>query len=146
MVHRNFQSTQDMVNNLLEMASRLDVLERLLAADSADILGPAPNLLVLHFQLNQLESFRNQTMHQAKKSSPSSKTTLTRWFERLNNVLAAFEQYLLDLARNILGIVRAGHPHVVVRLIKIAEMEGKEDEKVRQNSSFAICHLFIALS
>lgn len=129
MVHRNFQSTQEMVNNLLEMASKLDVLEKLLASDSADILGPAPNLLVLHFQLNQLESFRNQTMHQAKKASSSSRATLTRWFERLNNILAAFDAYILDLARNVLNIVRAGHPHVVVRLIKIAEVEGKEDEK-----------------
>jgi hypothetical protein len=125
------------------MASKLDVVERLLSADSADILGPAPNLLVLHYQLNQLETFRNQTMHQAKKASPSSKTTLTRWFERLNNVLAAFEEYLMGLARNILGIVRAGHPHVVVRLIKIAEAEGKEDEKVRQTFSLlTIAHLF----
>lgn len=125
-----------MVNNLLEMASKLDVLEKLLASDSADILGPAPNLLVLHFQLNQLESFRNQTMHQAKKASSSSRATLTRWFERLNNILAAFDAYILDLARNVLNIVRAGHPHVVVRLIKIAEVEGKEDEKVRLNLYF----------
>jgi hypothetical protein len=133
MVHRNFQSTQEMVNNLLEMASKLEVLEKLLESDSSDILGPAPNLLILHFQLNQLESFRNQTMHQAKKASPSSRTTLTRWFERLDRVLAAFDDYILDLARNVLNIVRAGYPHVVVKLVKIAEVEGKEDEKVRPN-------------
>ncbi|RDB23407.1 Exocyst complex component sec6 [Hypsizygus marmoreus] len=129
MVHRNFQLTEEMVNNLLEMASKLDVLERLLAADSADILGPAPNLLVIHYHLNQLEAFRNQTMHEAKKASPSSRATLQRWFERLNHIIAAFDEYILDLARNVLNIVRAGYPDVIVRLIKIAEIEGKEDEK-----------------
>ncbi|KAG6857436.1 hypothetical protein H0H87_003503 [Tephrocybe sp. NHM501043] len=130
MVHRNFQSTEEMVNNLLEMAEKLDIIERLLAQDSANILGPAENLLALHYQLNQLEAFRNHTMHQAKQASPSSRATLQRWFERLNQVIAAFDEYVLELARNVLGIVRAGYPDVVVRLIKIAELEGKEDEKV----------------
>ncbi len=119
-----------MVNNLLDMASKLDDIERRLASDSKDILGPAPNLLSIHYQLNQLENFRNQTMHQAKKAKPSSQQTLARWFERLNNVIAAFDEYILELAANILNLIRAGHPDVVVRLVKVAEVEGREDEKV----------------
>lgn len=130
MVHRNFQSTEEMVNNLLEMASKLDVLERMLEADSTNILGPASNLLVIHFQLNQLEAFRNQTLHESKKASASSRATLSRWFERLNQVIEAFDEYIVELARNVLNIIRAGYPDVIVRLIKIAEIEGKEDEKV----------------
>jgi exocyst complex component 3 len=130
MVHRNFESTEEMVNNLLDMASRLDELEYMLASDSREILGPAPNLLVIHYQLNQLERFRNQTMHQAKKASADARNTLTRWFERLNKDISAFDEYVLELARNILNLVRAGQSNVVVRLIKIVEVEGKEDEKV----------------
>lgn len=130
MVHRNFESTEEMVNNLLDMATKLDDIERMLASDSKDILGPAPNLLIIHYQLKQLENFRNQTMHQAKKAKQSSQQTLARWFERLNNVIAAFDEYILELARNVLNLVRAGHPDVVVKLIKIAEVEGREDEKV----------------
>jgi exocyst complex component 3 len=130
MVHRNFESTEEMVNNLLDMASRLDELEYMLASDSREILGPAPNLLVIHYQLNQLERFRNQTMHQAKKASADARNTLTRWFERLNKDISAFDEYILELARNILNLVRAGQSNVVVRLIKIVEVEGKEDEKV----------------
>jgi len=130
MVHRSFESTEEMVNNLLAMGAQLDDLEQMLAADSREIVGPAPNLLVIHYQLNQLERFRNQTMHEAKKALPSSQATLTRWFERLNKVIAEFDEYVLQLARNILNLVRAGHSDVVVKLIKIAEVEGKEDEKV----------------
>lgn len=130
MVHRNFESTEEMVNNLLDMATRLDELEYMLASDSREILGPAPNLLVIHYQLNQLERFRNQTMHQAKKASADARHTLTRWFERLNKDISAFDEYVLELARNILNLVRAGQSNVVVRLIKIVEVEGKEDEKV----------------
>ncbi|KAF8430629.1 hypothetical protein L210DRAFT_3026859 [Boletus edulis BED1] len=35
----------------------------------------------------------------------------------------------MELARNILPLVRAGFPDVVFKLIKIAEFEGREDEK-----------------
>lgn len=137
MIHRNFEQTEEMVNNLLGMNSRLDALEDMLVADSEDILGPAPNLLPMHFQINQLENFRNQTMHQAKKASADSRNRLTMWFERLNKVIEAFDEYILALARNVLNIARARHPEVIVKLIKIAEIEGREDEKVRR--IFFVC-------
>lgn len=120
-----------MVSNLLAMNSKLADVEDLLAADRADILGGSPNLLRIHHQINQLEGFRNQTMHQAKKASASSRATLTRWFERLNKVIEAFDEYILALAGNVLPLVRANRPEVIVKLIKIAEVEGREDEKVR---------------
>lgn len=131
MVHRNFQTTEDMVNNLLDMTAQLDQLEHMLASDSREIVGPAPNLLVIHFQLNQLERFRNQAMHQAKKASAQSQTNLARWFARLDKVIANFDEYIIQLARNVLNLVRAGDTDVVVKLLKIADIEGKEDEKVR---------------
>lgn len=134
MVHRNFEQTEEMVNNLLEMNSKLEMLEQMLLEDSNDILGPAPNLLRIHFQLNRLEAFRNQTMHQAKKSSLDTRTTLTRWFERLTRILEAFDEYVLDLAKNILPIVRSGNPDVIVRLMKVVEMEAREDEKVSSHA------------
>jgi exocyst complex component 3 len=48
MVHRNFEQSEEVVNNLLEMTSK-----------------PAPDLLHIHFQIDRLEAFQNQTMHQA---------------------------------------------------------------------------------
>lgn len=131
MVHRNFESTEEMVNNLMEMANRLDHLEQMLAADSRYIIGPAPNLLIIHYHLNQLERFRNHTMHEAKRASASSQQTLARWFERLNQFIERFDEYIVELAKNILPLARAGYTDVIVRLVKIAEVEGKEDEKVR---------------
>ena len=131
MVHRNFESTEDMVNNLLDMTSQLDHLEHMLASDSREIVGPAPNLLVIHFQLNQLERFRNQTMHQAKRASAHSQTSLARWFARLDKVIADFDEYIVQLARNVLNLVRSGDADVVVKLLKIADIEDKEDEKAR---------------
>ncbi|CAL1715329.1 unnamed protein product [Somion occarium] len=129
MVHRNFVQTEEMVNNLLDMSSKLDMLEDMLARDSEDILGPAPNILRIHYQLNKLEAFRNQTIHQAKRSSADVRRTLTQWFDRLNKIISAFDEYVLAIAQNILPIVRAGYPDVIVKLMKIVEIEGREDEK-----------------
>jgi exocyst complex component 3 len=123
-----------MVNNLLEMNSRLDDIEAMLAEDQQNLLGPAPNLLPIHLQLTQLESFRNETMHQAKKASAEARSRLTRRFERLTRVIEAFDEYFTNLCRNLLSLARAGHPEVIVKIVKIAEVEGKEDEKVILNA------------
>ena len=130
MVHRNFEQTEDMVINLLEMDSRLDNIEEMLAIDQNDFVQPAVNLLPIHLQLTQLESFRNETMHQAKKASSESRNKLSRRFERLTGVIEAFDEYIVELSRNILLLARSGHLEVIVKIVKIAEAEGKEDEKV----------------
>jgi exocyst complex component 3 len=130
MVHRNFEQTEEMLTNLREMNSRLDGIEAMLYADQEDILGPTPNLLPIHFQLTQLENFRNETMHQAKKASAESRNKLARRFERLSGVIDVFDKYIMELSRNILPLARAGRPEVIVKMVKIAELEGKGDEKV----------------
>lgn len=68
-------------------------------------------------------------MHQARKASADSRHRLGLWFDRLNKVIEAFDEYILALARNMLSLVRAGHPEAIVKLIKIVEIEGWEDEK-----------------
>ncbi|KAG8714422.1 SNARE-binding exocyst subunit S6 [Ceratobasidium sp. 423] len=128
-VHRNFSQTEEMVNNLLSMHAKIDAVEEMLMVDRQDILGPAPNLLAVHYQLNQLEAFRNQTTHQAKSADADARKTLSRHFERLNKLSKAFDEYIFELGSNVLPIVRARNPGVIVRLIKICEIEGREDEK-----------------
>ncbi|KAI0796082.1 exocyst complex component sec6 [Abortiporus biennis] len=129
MVHRNFELTEEMVNNLIEMDSKLDQLQEMLETESQDILGPAPNLLRIHFQINKLEAFRNQTMHQAKRSPADTRRTLIQFFDRLSKLIEAFDKYVLELAANVLPIVRAGYPEVIVKLMKVVEIEAREDEK-----------------
>ncbi|CAG7851576.1 SubName: Full=Related to SEC6-protein transport protein {ECO:0000313/EMBL:CCA72681.1} [Serendipita indica DSM 11827] len=128
-VHRNFAQTEEMVNNLLDMDDKLGNLEYMLDADSRDPQGPNEHLLELHYQLNQLEAFRNETMHMAKSATPQTRSTLTQYFSRLNRLSTAFDAHIIVLAKNILPLVRAGYTNVVVKLLKIAEMEGREDEK-----------------
>jgi exocyst complex component 3 len=124
-----------MVQNLKSMADRVSNLHALLQSDMSHPLGPAgpaPNLLIIHFQLQQLEAFRNETLHQAKKGSAEERAVLVNWFERLDRVGMEFEAWLWEIAGNIVELVRKGNGSTVVRLLKIVEFEGREDEKVSE--------------
>lgn len=112
------------------MTLKLDDLAEMLHAEQQNIFSPATNLLPIHHQLRQLETFRNETLLQAKSAKSQSLKVLNRRFERLDKVIAEFSAYIGALSRNVLPIVRAGYPEVIVKLCKIAELEGLEDQKV----------------
>jgi hypothetical protein len=134
-----------MIENLRDMVDKIARIEDMLAQERRDPLGPARNLLPIHFHLSQLETFRNETVLQAKRAGPDAKAKLDRYFERLGgtievcvyqglassaiNVSQAFESHYLHLAGSLLDIARAGHPEVAVKIAKIAEVEGGRDEK-----------------
>ena len=82
-LHRSFVQTLEMVNQLRDMYDKIEYCEALLQRDRQDPLGPAPNLLAVHYSLTQLESFRNETVLQAKRSKRADMETLNRYFERL---------------------------------------------------------------
>ena len=120
-----------MVTSLSGMYSRLSHISELLSLDRAAPLGPAPNLLPIHYHLTELETFRNETLAQAKRShsSPASKETLEQYFERLGETIEAFEAHYFRLARDLLELARSGNAAVAVKIAKIAEVEGARDQK-----------------
>lgn len=147
-IHRNLSQTAQIVSNLRAMSSKVHQLSIMLESDRAQgAKGPSPNLLIIHYQLNQLEGFRNETMHLAKKGTGSGSAagpyqeskdaerkqnemqTLIRWFERLDDLTKEFEDWLWELASNVIGLVREGNGGTVVRLLKIIDVESKEDQK-----------------
>lgn len=127
-----------MVTNLRSMSDRVDNLFALLAADQNQKLGPAgpsPNLLIIHFQLQQLEAFRNETLHQAKRADAAERQVLQDWFSNLDRLGEEYEKWLWEIGGRIVELVRRRNGGTVVRLLKVIEFEGKEDEKV----SFGSC-------
>lgn len=138
-IHRNLNQTAQIVKNLQSMSERVANLDALLTSDQSHPLGPcgpSPNLLAIHYQLQQLEAFRNETLHQAKTSAAKGeqaqedRRTLVQWFERLDDLGNRFEGWLWAIASEILETVREGNGGTIVRLLKIIEVEGKEDQKV----------------
>lgn len=86
-IHRHFTRTLEMVNQLRDMYDKIDYIEQMLAQDRSNPLGPADNLLPIHYHLTQLESFRNETILQAKRASNEAIATLDRYFDRLAGTL-----------------------------------------------------------
>lgn len=113
------------------MYSRLSHISDLLALDSHDLLGPSPNLLPIHYHLSELETFRNETLAQAKRggSSAASKRTLEQYFERLGETIDQFERHYFRLAKSLIALTRAGNAAVAVKMAKIAEVEDTRDRK-----------------
>lgn len=121
------------------MSEKVDHIIHLLNSDrnqKQGPSGPSPNLLPIHYQLQQLEAFRNETLHQAKKSEQAEREILVRWFEKLDQVGVDFEAWLWEIGGRVVDLARRGNGGTVVRLLKIVEFEGKEDEKVSRVGSF----------
>ena len=120
-----------MVTSLRGMYTRLSHISDLLSSDRADPLGPSPNLLPIHYHLTELETFRNETLAQAKKGKSGTRATQTleQYFERLGETIEAFEAHYFRLARELLELARAGNAAVAVKIAKIAEVEGARDQK-----------------
>ncbi|KAH8916622.1 exocyst complex component Sec6 [Atractiella rhizophila] len=143
-VHRNFVLASETTTNLRNLQTRIKAVKKLLSIDRADPLGPSKNLLQIHYQVSEMEKFRNETVMRAKKSTPEEKKTLDRYFEPVGELIEEFEAHYLLLAGSILEIVRKGNPTVVIKIVKIAEVEGALDEKSvtikllrRQNNDIA---------
>lgn len=120
-----------MVRSFQEISSKVQLVESMLAQDIEDGYDhPQMNLLPCHFQLLQLEAFRNETLHQAKKGKPEELAAVKEYFERLDRVLKAFEDRLWELAGMTLELVRNGRSDAVVKVLKVVEAEGREDQRV----------------
>ncbi len=62
---------------------------------------------------------------------------MTRYYDRLDKLVDAFDEYILHLSRNILPSFARVIPDATVKVMKVIEAKGPEDEKVRTNPRFA---------
>ncbi|EPQ29853.1 uncharacterized protein PFL1_02526 [Pseudozyma flocculosa PF-1] len=128
-IHRNFVQTETTLAKLDSLPGKIELLAAMLSESQEDPMGPAPNLLPLHFHLSELERFRNETFQIARSCSADVRSTVAEFFAPLDGLVSSFERYLLDLGERTLDLVREGRGGVVVKLIKIVEKESREDEK-----------------
>ncbi|TIA87730.1 hypothetical protein E3P99_03017 [Wallemia hederae] len=130
MIHRNFGQVEETVENLRQMYTKIQSIEQWLDDDRQDPQGPNDNLIPIHTELSQLETFKNHALYQANELDVHTRDTLQRHFHRLEALIEEFQLHLQDLAKHILDIVRYGDQSVVERMIQIVEHEQQEDDKV----------------
>ncbi|KAG0244581.1 SNARE-binding exocyst subunit S6 [Actinomortierella wolfii] len=127
--HQNFVATQTLVNNLQELYHDVQEIEEKMENDRKSLLGPAPNLLMVHYSLHKLEELRDSTLHQARNEPLDVTVTLKQYFGRLDKVIEGFTDYLMELSRKILELIKHKQGSVIVRVIKIIESEELLDAK-----------------
>lgn len=115
----------DQFKKLNDQIKRTSVL---LEQDCANVIGENENILLVHYQLQQLEKFRNDTMVQARGASVDILSTLSNSFKRVDILEQQFDHYLWDLTSRTLDLLKTGHGSTIVRLVKIIEIEEKLDE------------------
>lgn len=118
-IHKKFEA----------MSQDVQTLTRVLQQYQQDIYGSAPELLALHYKISQWETFRNEALHLAGSSAPDTREQLIAMLSPLEDLLDAFEYYMVSLFANTLQLARRGQSSVVVRLVKIMERENQEDER-----------------
>ncbi|KAJ3190257.1 SNARE-binding exocyst subunit S6 [Gaertneriomyces sp. JEL0708] len=126
--HQNFVATKAMVEQFQQLNDQVARIRSLLREDAKDLLGPAHNLLLVHYKLQQLEMFRNSTLAKARRSPTDVQNTLYNYFNKVDQFESEFENYLFAIARNTVELVKNGHASAVVRMIKVIETEEKADE------------------
>ncbi|WFD30873.1 SNARE-binding exocyst subunit S6 [Malassezia sp. CBS 17886] len=128
-VRRILDQTTGLLSRFESLPHEMQTLAGLIAQYQADLLGPAPDLLALHFTVARWETFRNKTLLLVAEGEAATQAQVMVLLEPLDRVLAAFETYLMMLCAHVLDLVRHQQQGVVVRLVKIIEQEGREDER-----------------
>lgn len=122
-VHQNFLKTREVIKRFQALSNRVEQLALLLAKERKSLLGPAEELVKLHYEAFQLKLFRVKTLQQVKTSTKEVQASVAAYFRKLEGFLDDFDAHLGDLACSLLPLVQAGQHSVVVRLAKILDFE-----------------------
>ena len=130
-VHRNFEATRAMESGLAGFNDDVAEVERLLLDDEKD-LENQPNLLEAHMRLTKLRDFRDEAMYEISRAKDMSlQQTLEEWFQGLESVVDLFDEHIGQTCMNLINLVQADKPGIIVRLAIVISAEEKNDERVR---------------
>ncbi|KAJ3103186.1 SNARE-binding exocyst subunit S6 [Phlyctochytrium planicorne] len=126
--HQNFVATKLLVEQFQKLNAQISRAQRILREDASHAEPTGENLLFVHYQLQMLEAFRDNTMRKSRNSPDEVLITLERYFEKVDELSEAFESLLWMVGRRTLDLVKNGNAGAVVRVVKIIETEEQADE------------------
>ncbi|KAJ2995911.1 SNARE-binding exocyst subunit S6 [Globomyces sp. JEL0801] len=126
--HQNFTTTKLLTERFQKMNQEMNRVSKLLDEDCKRIIGNADNLLLVHNGIHHLVIFRNQIMRKARGLSSDVMNTLANLFKKLEQLESKFEDFIWNLAKNTIELVKNGFQSTVVRLMKVVDAEEKLDE------------------
>ncbi|KAE8226531.1 hypothetical protein CF319_g889 [Tilletia indica] len=129
LIHRQFVQTASTLEKLVHLESNVHQLDSMLHQTMEESNGSMPLLLPLHYHISNLQLFRNETIQVGKSCSSEIRGTLSDVFAPFDDLVRRFEEFFFSLAERSVDIVRDGQNSVVIRLLKIVEKEGRDDEQ-----------------
>lgn len=117
-----------MVEQFQQLNNQVSRIQKLLQEDLKEPDGPADNLLLIHYQLQQLETFRNTTISRARGSTSDVINTLQEYFKKVDQLGQDFDGYFWQVASRTVNLIKFGYASTVVQMVKIIETEERADE------------------
>ncbi|KAK2871966.1 hypothetical protein FQN49_002663, partial [Arthroderma sp. PD_2] len=143
-IQRNFEAVLFMKKGMESFQGDVAEVERLLREDDRDMENQ-PNLLNIHMAISRLRDFRDEAMDQIRRAKDkSSEATLIELFEGLGPAIEWFDDHLGTACMNIIPLVQADNPGMVVRLAVVIANEEKNDAKVRALQEAQKDHEYLA--
>ncbi|ODQ67393.1 exocyst complex component Sec6 [Nadsonia fulvescens var. elongata DSM 6958] len=140
-IHEGFCETQEFIDNIKTFHQKLSYVEDLIDQDCPDgsirLESKVPNFLKIHYTLNKLWEFRDNSSYYASKSSDDTRRTITKYFSGLQGVVGKFDRLIFEnIAQNLLEIIRVENYDLVVRTAKIIECERDFEKKIKFSHQF----------
>lgn len=115
----NFQTISGRINEMLDYELSQDYVET-----------GCPNLLSIHYLLTQIRDFQDQMVVMASVSNDDIQRTVKKVFTSVSELVNKFDELLETLIYDIVEIARSGQTSLVIRLLKIINIEEREDIKI----------------
>ncbi|PVV02652.1 hypothetical protein BB560_002891 [Smittium megazygosporum] len=88
------------------------------------------NILVMHYNINELEKFQKQATQLTENCDDDVKQTLTDLFVDFVNVRDAFEKFLFKLFSKTYDLAAEQRYNMIIHLVKIVEAEERNDATI----------------
>lgn len=126
----NFDLTQKFVAHFEGFELQTKQVGQLMESDGDyDLENKMPNLVPVHYMLNQLRVVREEATRylSMKDATSDTRLTLKRLYEPLDYLVERFDYTLTQIGENLLETLRSGNSSLVVRAAKIIEFEERQD-------------------
>lgn len=128
--HQHANAIRQTYERFFELNNELDRISELLKEDVAVETNQGNNILLIHFYLFNVEKFQFQTLSQVKQSSSEISLMVEKYFQRLQQLDKSFQEYFWNLINNILNFILERKKKIIVKILKIIEVEEAADAAV----------------
>ncbi|OMJ28451.1 Exocyst complex component SEC6 [Smittium culicis] len=128
--HKNFEQTELFYQKFRSFNQQCENISIMLKNANNDIEKFDFNLLIMHYQINKLESFRRQAIALTENCEDDVRMTLSEVFLDFENLSEAFEFFIWQVASRLYDLGANQKYNIIVHLLKVIESEESNDAAI----------------